>query len=258
MRIQYCSDLHFEFAENIHFLTHYPIKPLGEILILAGDITNLSYFKTRNVEKLFFKQLSKQFEKVFWICGNHEFYRSWDVSILDKPLRLNVTKNIHLVNNFTTIYRGIRLVFTTLWSHINELEGLYIEKNMSDFQLINYQGRKLTTGIYTQRLHNPSVDFLVNTLPSESDIPTVVVSHHLPSLSCVHPKHKGSMLEQGFASNLDALILEKQPTYWIYGHSHAHIPSFKIGSTTLLTNQLGYCKYGEHGSFDEALFFEIP
>ena len=38
MKIQYCSDLHLEFPVNKEYFITNPIKPEGEILLLAGDI----------------------------------------------------------------------------------------------------------------------------------------------------------------------------------------------------------------------------
>ncbi len=38
MKVQYCSDLHLEFAQNARFLNETPIQPDGDILVLAGDI----------------------------------------------------------------------------------------------------------------------------------------------------------------------------------------------------------------------------
>ncbi|MBA3900213.1 MAG: hypothetical protein H0X62_08405, partial [Bacteroidetes bacterium] len=40
------------------------------------------------------------------------------------------------------------------------------------------------------------------------------------------------------------------PDAWIYGHSHTNTPAFNIGKTQMLSNQLGYVDYGEHGEFD--------
>jgi len=45
------------------------------------------------------------------------------------------------------------------------------------------------------------------------------------------------------------LIEATSPDYWIYGHTHGNTPDFEIGKTRLLTNQLGYVKYGEQLGF---------
>jgi len=73
MKIQYCSDLHIEFPENKEYLVNNPIKPIGDILILAGDI---ALFRTLNEQDNFFDYVSTNFNYTFWIAGNHEYYHS--------------------------------------------------------------------------------------------------------------------------------------------------------------------------------------
>lgn len=56
-------------------------------------------------------------------------------------------------------------------------------------------------------------------------------------------------------TNLDALILDTQPDYWVYGH--ANMPIVEIEKTKLITNQLGYCAYGENNGFSWDKCIEI-
>ena len=53
-------------------------------------------------------------------------------------------------------------------------------------------------------------------------------------------------MQQGFANDLDDLIWDTQPDYWLYGHSHGNRPPVQIGKVQLLSNMLGYVgAYGE-------------
>ncbi|ARK10714.1 metallophosphoesterase [Fibrella sp. ES10-3-2-2] len=246
MTIQYVSDLHLEFPDNATYLLANPIEPAGDVLILAGDITSLAYYKSRKQEKAFFKTLSNQFRQVYYVPGNHEFYRSLDARLLDQPLQETLHANVFLLNNVARTYGGVRFLFSTLWSHIDQENEYQLGTGMADFQLINYRGNRLKPAMYTRFLHQPSLDFLRTELAKPVSEPTVVVTHHLPSLQCVHPRHTGSLLEQGFVTNLDSLILDTQPAYWIYGHSHANRPAIQLGNTQLLSNMLGYCARQEH------------
>jgi hypothetical protein len=70
MKIQYCSDLHLEFSLNAAFLEANPLKPEGEILLLAGDIIPFSIMDRAN---WLFDFASEHFESTYWIPCNHEY-----------------------------------------------------------------------------------------------------------------------------------------------------------------------------------------
>jgi hypothetical protein len=80
-------------------------------------------------------------------------------------------------------------------------------------------------------------------------LPTVVVTHHVPTFQNYPEKYRGSPLSEAFAVELGSLIEAEGPAHWIYGHHHCNITDFTIGRTTLHTNQLGYVAYGEQQGF---------
>lgn len=242
MVLQYCSDLHLEFRENREFLGRHPLVPAGDVLLLAGDVVP---FRSQARHRDFWDFVSGNWEQVYWVPGNHEYY-DWDV--VPGRLHDNLRQNVHLVNDLVVVMGTVRVVFTTLWSRISPEKAWRIENGMSDFSLIHYQGGRLTAPIFNM-LHDGSLTFLTEALREPSDVPTVVVTHHVPTFRNYPPKYKGSVLSEAFAVELEDLIERERPAHWIYGHNHCNITDFTIGATALHTNQLGYVAYGEQQGF---------
>lgn len=252
MTIQYCSDLHLEFFENRKYLEENPIKPKGEILILAGDICHFSdyYFSLS-----FFDELSKAFELVLMIPGNHEYYGGKDLSVTYEPFIQKIRNNIWLCNNENIDYKGVKFILTTLWSMISMKNSQLISRYMSDFRLIRLNNKIIDIADYNH-IHQRSVQFLEKAL-HENHSKKVVVTHHLPSILCNVDEFKNSPINEAFCVDLTETITKNNAKYWIYGHSHRNIPEFSIHQTKLITNQLGYISQNEHHSFNPNAIFSI-
>jgi predicted phosphohydrolase len=251
MTIQYCSDLHLEFPVNKKYLEANPIKPKGEILLLAGDIVP---FAIMGQENAFFDFVSGNFEQVYWVAGNHEYYRS-DIRDRTGVVNEKIRENVSLVNNISVRYKNVRLIFSTLWSKIDPARERVVQKTMADFHLIQSHEKKIAVHEYNT-LHDACREFLSHELQTDTEQPVVVVSHHVPTLLHYPEKYRQSELNSAFAVELHDLIESSLADYWIYGHNHSAVPDFKINKTTLTTNQLGYVECGEHLGFqpDRVIF----
>lgn len=250
MKIQICSDLHLEFNKNRNWLRENPLIPKGDILIIAGD----TFYLDRNFSELvFLQQASKDFEQVYLLPGNHEYYGGYDVSTALKPVFEKIFDNVSLVNNQTIEIDNILLIFSTLWSKI-EHNIPAIVKFMTDFHRIQFQGEKFTTDQFNQ-LHEVAFDFLSNEVKKEGK--KVVITHHLPSKECNSEEFKGSPLNDAFCVDKTNFILHHDIDFWIYGHSHRNLSDFKIGDTMMVTNQLGYVNWKEHKYFSTEKIIEI-
>src|SRR5258706_9320954 len=244
MTIQYCSDLHLEFEENADFLRENPLKPVGEVLLLAGDIVPFAQMKKHST---FFDFVSDNFETVYWLPGNHEYYH-FDLADKCGVLNERIRANVFLVNNYAVQHKDVRFIFTTLWSRISPPKQTRIQRKMNDFRLIKYNGKLFTPADYN-KLHLESKAFLQDALQLKGASKTVVVTHHVPTFQNYPKEYLGDVLNEAFAVELSDMIETSGVDYWIYGHHHQAIPEFKIGNTRLVTNQLGYVTYDEHLSF---------
>jgi predicted phosphohydrolase len=243
MNIQYCSDLHLEFSENSEYLKINPLQPVGDVLLLAGDIVPLVKICEYS---WFFDFVSREFETVYWVPGNHEYY-GFDISSKTKSLNEKIRSNVALVNHSAVTHGDVRLLFSTLWSNISPLNEQDIRQGMADFHLIKYGNGRFTPDHFNQ-LHQEAKKFLSEELKQKS-AKTVVVTHHVPTLMNYPEKYKWTTLNEAFASELFDFIADFGPDYWIYGHHHQSVSPFKIGKTQLLNNQLGYVRRGEHYQF---------
>jgi len=173
MTFQYGSDLHLEFPENYDYLKKFPIEPKADVLILAGDIVTFGQLEKRMD---FFNYISDNFEQVYWIPGNHEYYYG-DIARCCGPHQEQIKNNVELVNNITIKTADYDLVFSTMWSHISLSTESRIFDGLSDFYVIRNSGQVFKPTDYN-KLHQEGLDFIQGKISNENGQQKIVVTHH--------------------------------------------------------------------------------
>lgn len=239
MIIAYGSDIHLEFG------TYGTTMPDADVLILAGDIliashldpesSKLSPFRL-HLYKEWFLQISKQYEHILYVPGNHEHYNG-DYHKTVNLLKDFVPSNVTILDNSFKIIDGLKFVGSTLWTDFNA-GNLYARKLatecMPEFTSVKYKGEIFRTGD-SMREFLISLDYL----NSEIETNCVVITHHAPSIKSVNKKFDGNKLNPAFYSDLDYFIKGKEPKLWFHGHMHDNV-KYSIGNTLVLCNPRGY------------------
>ena len=245
MKIQYASDLHLEFRDNASYMKHNPMKVVGNILVLAGDI---GYLGDQNYsDHPFWDWASGNFKQVIVALGNHEFYKFFDIFSLNNGYKLQIRHNVAAYYNDVVSIKGVDIIISTLWSHIPLREASFTEQVISDFRRILYKGELLTFADFN-REHRNCLDFIKRAISNSKADHKIVVTHHVPSFMMQDPKFRDNKANGAFIVELKDYIQKSGIDYWIYGHSH-HNMDVRIGNTLCISNQLGYVSQNEHLTF---------
>jgi len=248
MKIQYASDLHLEFAENLSFIERGGMEPVGDVLVLAGDVSYLGDRKM--LKRPFWDWCAEHFRETFVVPGNHEFYGGFDIGRTLTDYIQDVRPNVHYLNNKSVVLEDVELFFTTMWTKIDPLKLWSVQQRMNDFRLGKLNGKRFCANDVDD-LHQLCMQWLSGALAASTAKHKVVVTHHCPTMRNEFNSYPGGALNSAFQVDLDAFIEGSEVDYWIYGHTHFGGGSGSmIGQTKLLSNQLGYVLQNEHLSFD--------
>ncbi len=254
MKVQYASDLHLEFGANTAILREHPIIPVGDILVLAGDIGYLG--DDAMTRHPFWDWVSDNFQEVVAIPGNHELYRQFNINALCEDWELYLRHNVRYVYNKIIHLDDITdLIASTLWSEISPENGYFTQNNVSDFQRIRNGEKTLTWERFNEE-HRKCRAFIENAVRESRAERIIVVTHHVPSFALMDQEFYGSPINGAFTSELGDFIANSRVKYWIYGHSHSNITK-QIGNTQCVCNQLGYVKALENIYFKQDAVIEL-
>jgi predicted phosphohydrolase len=248
MKIKIISDLHQEFGlSDLDFSN-------ADLVILAGD-TNLG---TKGIEWV---KKNIPSVPVIYLLGNHEYYKGSYPKTLNKIIEASKNSNINVLENSMVEFEGIRFHGATLWTDFslfgNPVEsGMICQARMNDYAQIRVDpAYSKLRSIDTFRIHQKSKSWLQQSLKESGGFKNVVTTHHAPSVKSIPEPDRDHALSAAYASNLEDVILEYQPLYWIHGHIHTPA-RYSIGNTEIICNPHGYLSE-EYNGYDKDLIIEI-
>lgn len=208
------SDIHLEFIPH---LDRFADDFSGENLLLCGDIGK-PHTKIFNI---FLEHCSTKFDRVFILCGNHEYYGHTMDNIEKEMERIkNKYQNVYFMNTCSLEFDDFIIAGTTLWSNIPPSIYDEIAKLINDYRYI-YKSKGVTIRPQdTTRLHHLQLQFLREELANavEKEKPLVFMTHHAPLFNCVKPEYLTNK-NHAFCSDLHELF--KPPLrLWAFGHTH--------------------------------------
>ncbi|WP_082069918.1 metallophosphoesterase [Bradyrhizobium sp. LTSP885] len=253
MRIHYMSDLHLE-AQGFRGR-----MPEGDVLVIAGDLCHADCFEADAADGYKIKQRErvmrmidaalKNFAHVLLVAGNHEHYGSiFDETV---PKLRRALPGVTVLDNETIEIGQVRFFGTTLWSDYDDRSVACMDavrKRCGEFFFVKMRAQD-QAGQETLRKFRPedalaaldtALENLRGCLAQAKGRPTVIITHHAPSLKGLNPHYAVDAMSGTYASDLDAMIqgLENVPA-WIHGHTHIR-RVYKIGGVQIRTDARGF------------------
>lgn len=279
MKIALCSDLHLEFSTIT-----LPNTEGAKVLILSGDICVAHSLHDHPVDKPvpedamkpgrnqsaaykyreFFDHVSKEYEHVVYVAGNHEFYHGRFPDAYDWLYEeMKRYDNIHFLDKDDITIDDVTFVGGTLWTDMNRVDPTtmqLIEGMMNDFRIIRnskFNYRRFLPGDAVND-HRQTLKYIKSVVDSDTTKKYVVVGHHAPCALSIHETYKNEYyMNGGYYSDLSEFILDR-PQIVLWTHGHMHNPSdYMLGETRIVCNPRGYKGHDPHADLFELKFLEI-
>jgi Icc-related predicted phosphoesterase len=243
-----------------HSLHDHPIdKPVPEDAMKPGRNQSAAY-KYRE----FFDHVSKEYEHVVYVAGNHEFYHGRYPDAYDWLYEeMKRYDNIHFLDKDDITIDDVTFVGGTLWTDMNRADPTtmqLIEGMMNDFRVIRnstFNYRRFAPGDAVND-HRQTLEYIKGVVDSDTSKKYVVVGHHAPTALSIHETYKNEYyMNGGYYSDLSEFILDR-PQIVLWTHGHMHNPSdYMMGETRIVCNPRGYKGHDPAADLFELKFLEI-
>jgi predicted phosphodiesterase len=246
------SDIHLEYDNVI--LPDFPV--VEPVLILAGDIGRPDVPSLQT----FLLAQCQRFEHIFYVAGNHCFYEGEYETRLQQLRELdNLNPRIHFLQNKSYLLpNNVRILGTTLWSHIPPETALRIGGCHSDYRYIStvvekkegdnqIKTRPITVDD-TNEWHAQQHAWLLQEIKKarENQEHVIIITHHAPSRrdTCSEEDEEAGT-EDAYINDHDADCVDPV-RLWVYGHTHRST-DLTVNTARVVSNQFGYA--GENCGF---------
>lgn len=245
MKIQYASDLHLEFVDNVNYLKANPLKVVGDILILAGDTIYLG--DKMEDAGWFFDWCSRNFKQTYLVPGNHEYYGHYPMENTLQDWELRVRENVNYVNNKSVVIGNTEIFFTTMWTQIPAEDAYTIEKIMNDCRNNSYGGKRFNARVWNA-VHRECLQWLTSAVEASSAEHKVVVTHHCPYINDVAERYVGRLAGKAYMVDVLQMFIGSEIDHWIHGH--VHVPMQSLSNLPQIhSNPMGYVDDAENHHF---------
>ncbi len=254
MKLHILSDLHLSVQGMAQPQTD------ADVVVLAGDIARPERAAPWALD----------FGKpVLYVIGNHEFYGSSLPEVKAAFHRLFDGTHVHLLDDSAVVLGGVRFLGSTLWTDFKANgAGDAMAESMRQSSAFMFDFKRVRTAAATDapiltpedttRLFAASTRWLDAELAKPFAGPTVVITHHAPTLHSIHPRFAGSPFNAAFVSDAAWLLQGGRAALWIHGHTHDSY-DYLIDRTRVLCNPRGYVKDGqvENARFNPQLVVSV-
>lgn len=239
MKFWLLSDLHVDVAPYVPG----PTPPGAEAIVVAGDIC--SRLCKRSLPWLADNLMDRGLPLVF-VPGNHDFYGVNLTTEIEKAHPLAREMGIHLLaRGESVVLSDTRVIGGTLWTDYRASGDPLASRNEAA-QRMNCH-RKIRHGADYRRFspneaareHAACLGSIEAELAKPWQGPTMVVTHHAPTLLSLPNGEARTPIDGAYASDLDWLMERYRPDFWIHGHIHEN-RDLDLHGTRVVGNPRGY------------------
>ncbi|HWP10971.1 MAG TPA: metallophosphoesterase [Ramlibacter sp.] len=253
MKLNILSDLHLSQGELA-----LPAND-ADLVVLAGDID-------RPAQAVAWA--SRLGKPVLYVPGNHEFYGGSIEGSTAQLKRLAQGTAIRVLDDESQLVGNVRFLGSTLWTDFLLFGRGQARQAAMDAALRfmrDYSRIRLRDGspdpftpLDSAALFQRHAAWLAGELAKPHDGPTVVITHHAPSRSSIHPRFAQSLINACFVSDAQHLLDGKRVRLWIHGHTHDSF-DYVLNGTRVVCNPRGYARgeVNENAAFDPDFMVEV-